>query len=88
MILFTADQHLGHTNIIKLCGRPFADVWEMDEALINNCNPRVTNGDTVYIIGNHDNGWQKSAMANEKTIRISSTQVSISMALARCRLTN
>lgn len=51
MILFTADQHLGHTNIIKLCGRPFADVQEMDEALIDNWNSRVTNGDTVYIIG-------------------------------------
>jgi len=51
MIYFTADQHFGHANIIKLCSRPFSDVHEMDEALIENWNRRVTNGDTIYIIG-------------------------------------
>ena len=51
MIYFTADQHFGHANIIKLCSRPFSDVQEMDEALIENWNRRVTNGDTIYIIG-------------------------------------
>jgi len=51
MIYFTADQHFGHANIIKLCSRPFSDVQEMDETLIENWNRRVTNGDTIYIIG-------------------------------------
>jgi len=51
MIYFTADQHFGHANIIKLCSRPFSDVQEMDEVLIDNWNRRVTNGDTIYIIG-------------------------------------
>lgn len=51
MIFYTADLHFGHANIIKHCGRPFADAAEMDEALIANWNARVTNGDTVYIIG-------------------------------------
>ena len=51
MIYYISDLHLGHANIIKLCNRPFADVDEMNAALISNWNTRITNGDTVYICG-------------------------------------
>ena len=51
MIFYTSDLHLGHANIIKHCDRPFSDVTEMDRSLIENWNARVTNSDTVYIIG-------------------------------------
>lgn len=51
MIFFTADAHFGHSNVIRLCDRPFADVEEMDAALIQNWNARVTGKDTVYILG-------------------------------------
>ena len=51
VIYYTSDLHLGHANIIKLCQRPFADVGEMNAALISNWNNRVTNGDSVYICG-------------------------------------
>ena len=51
MIYFTSDLHLGHANIIKHCNRPFSSVEEMDEVLIENWNAKVTNADTVHILG-------------------------------------
>ena len=51
MFFFTADTHFGHANIIKFCDRPFEDVNEMDERLIENWNARITNHDTVFIMG-------------------------------------
>ena len=51
MNFYIGDPHLGHEAIIRLRNRPFADVDEMDEAIISNWNSRVTNGDTVFILG-------------------------------------
>jgi calcineurin-like phosphoesterase family protein len=51
MILFTADHHFGHANIIKHCNRPFTSVEEMDAALLVNWNNAVKPADTVYILG-------------------------------------
>jgi len=50
-IWFTSDQHFGHANIIKLCGRPFKDVSEMDQTIIENWNKEVKPEDTVYCLG-------------------------------------
>ena len=51
MNLYTADQHFGHRNIIRLDHRPFADVEDMDSCLIKLWNERVQRDDTVYILG-------------------------------------
>lgn len=48
---FTADTHFGHTNIIKLCQRPFMDVDEMNETLVAKWNHQVHPTDTVWHLG-------------------------------------
>lgn len=50
-VFFTSDLHLGHENIIEYCARPFANVSEMDEALIENFNSRVKPTDDAWILG-------------------------------------
>ena len=51
MDFFTGDTHLGHSNIVIYCGRPFKDVIDMDETIIRNWNETVTPEDTVYHVG-------------------------------------
>ena len=51
MIFFTSDLHFGHSNIVRMCNRPFATIEEMDEQLIRNWNRKVHKCDTVYILG-------------------------------------
>ena len=51
MIYFIADTHFGQADMIRACGRPFADATEMDETMIALWNERVSERDTVYVIG-------------------------------------
>ena len=51
MIFFTADTHFCHSKIIGSCERPFADVFEMNKAMIDNWNSLITNRDEIYILG-------------------------------------
>ena len=51
MIYFTSDLHLGHANVIRYSKRPFANVDEMNTALIKNWNATVTAEDDVYLLG-------------------------------------
>jgi len=53
---FTSDQHFGHKNIIKLCGRPFSSVEEMDSFIISYWNDCISNKDTIYVLG--DFAWK------------------------------
>lgn len=48
---FTSDTHFGHERILELENRPFASTAEMNEALIDNWNSVVRDGDTVYHLG-------------------------------------
>ncbi len=54
-IWFTSDTHFGHKSIIDYCKRPFKDVEEMDEALVDNWNSVVRHKDIVYHLG--DFAW-------------------------------
>jgi calcineurin-like phosphoesterase family protein len=50
-IFFTSDTHFNHHNIIKYENRPFSNVEEMNEALINNWNEVVSKKDIIFILG-------------------------------------
>lgn len=51
MTYFTSDQHFGHFNIIRLCGRPFESLEAMNETMIEKWNAKVHRDDTVYVLG-------------------------------------
>ena len=55
---YIADLHLRHANVIRLDGRPFPNMEEMESEIIRRWNNRVTPQDTVYILG--DFCWQTS----------------------------
>ena len=50
-VLFTADTHFGHANIIRFCERPYKHAHEMDEALIANWNRVVQPDQIVFHLG-------------------------------------
>ena len=63
MIYITADLHFGHANIIRLDGRPYANVEEMDKELVKNWNNTVNDEDEVWILG--DLFYKNSVNAEE-----------------------
>lgn len=52
MKYFTSDLHLGHKNILKYQpARPWKNIDEMNNAIVDNWNSVVTPQDEVYVIG-------------------------------------
>lgn len=51
MNYYISDLHFGHANVIKLDGRPFADVEEMDHVMIGRWNETIDDNDDIYIVG-------------------------------------
>ena len=49
MMWFTADLHLGDTNILHDMDRPFGSVEEMNRKVIDVINECVTADDRLYI---------------------------------------
>lgn len=56
---YIADLHIGHANVIKFDNRPFADLNEMHNTIVDNWNRVVRGDDTVYILG--DFCWAKES---------------------------
>lgn len=50
-IFLCADTHFSHHAIIKCCNRPFDNIEEMNETIINNWNSMIGNNDIVYHLG-------------------------------------
>lgn len=48
---FIADTHFGHEKIIQLCNRPFENMKDMEKQMVEKWNNKVSNEDTVYILG-------------------------------------
>lgn len=60
-ILYIADWHFGHENIITFDNRPFLPVEEMNRSLVYRWNQAVAPDDIVFSIG--DMFWCKAAEA-------------------------
>jgi calcineurin-like phosphoesterase family protein len=72
----TADTHFGHENIIDFCKRPFRNVDEMNEALIQKWNDLVRAEDVVWHLGEFGFGdmeqiqdWVRALNGEIKLIR-------------------
>ena len=62
MLYFTSDHHFGHANIIRYCNRPFADVDEMNRALVDNWNDTVSASDEVWVLGDVAMGQRQETL--------------------------
>ena len=58
MNYYIADTHFGHSAVMNFDHRPFADAWQMEEAMVMFWNAAVRSSDTVYILG--DFCWGKT----------------------------
>lgn len=50
-VWFTSDLHFWHKNVCKYCNRPYDNLEEMHESIIQNWNSVIKEGDTVFILG-------------------------------------
>lgn len=55
-----SDTHFFHANkyggIIAYCKRPYKDIYEMNQALVDNINKYVTKNDKLYVLGDFSFG--------------------------------
>lgn len=65
-LFFTSDLHFGHRNVINFCNRPFTDIKDMSEKLIENWNAVVTNNDIVFVLG--DTFWFNDSRTIKKVL--------------------
>ena len=70
---YIADWHYNHKNIIALDNRPFKDVTEMNDALIERWNKAVSNEDIVYILG--DMFWCEPEKSIEVLDKLNGTKM-------------
>lgn len=59
---FCSDHHFGHSNVIKHCNRPFRDIEEHDQKLVEYHNELVHPRDLVYFVGDVSLSKEKHAI--------------------------
>lgn len=59
-VFFTSDTHFWHKNIIRICNRPFKDVDDMNDQLVENWNKVVTNDSHIFHLGDFALGGTKA----------------------------
>jgi calcineurin-like phosphoesterase family protein len=65
-IWFASDYHFLHANVIKYDNRPFEDVLEMNEVLIDNWNELVDDKDIVFYLG--DLSFERNGNETKKIV--------------------
>lgn len=50
-LFFTSDIHFFHNNIIKYCNRPFSNIVEMNNKIVENWNSVVPKNGVTFILG-------------------------------------
>lgn len=59
---FTSDLHVGHTNIISYCSRPFTDTDQMNTVMVDTLNTVAGPGDELWILGDLAMGQIESTL--------------------------
>jgi calcineurin-like phosphoesterase family protein len=60
----TSHTHYGHENIIRFCGRPYADVHHMNVDLVNRAAAAVEPDDELWHLGDVALGYLNSSLTN------------------------
>ena len=60
MNYYISDIHFGDQRLFELCKRPFSSLEEMEAYIIQKWNNKVSEKDTVYIVG--DIGYDKQSI--------------------------
>jgi calcineurin-like phosphoesterase family protein len=67
-IWFTADFHLNHSNILRYCDRPFPNVEEMNQGILDQINRWVKTNDILYFLGDFCMGSKARAVEFRRQI--------------------
>ena len=75
MMWFTADLHLGDTNILHDMDRPFDSVEEMNRKVIDAINECVAADDRLYILGDftYRLPMAEAARLRDQVVKLKST---------------
>jgi len=63
-LFFTSDTHFCHDNIIKYCNRPFENVKEMNQVLVDNWNKVIPEDGIVFHLGDFALGASTKSVQN------------------------